>query len=277
MAQGDLTTLAAVKEWLGITTTGSDATLSRQITALSSAIRTEINRYSLIASIRTEIRDGMGTPYMVLKDWPVNSVSLVEIGSALIQPGISTQNTRTAGYFLTPYDGNPPGNAQQVELLGFNFYQGKQNVKITYNAGYGIFDEAFNVPSGSPFTYVAQSPKGTWTADGGVRYASTGVSLALVASAPTVGQYALTPNVQGGYTFAAADAGTGMLLDYSFVPPDLEQACIEWVSERNSYRTRIGVRSKSLAAQESISYDMSKVPPAVAGMIAPYASVLVVL
>ena len=129
----------------------------------------------------------------------------------------------------------------------------------------------------SPDTYTALQPKGIWAADNGVKYALTGIALTSVTGAPGQGEYALDANVQGGYIFSAADAGAALLIDYSYVPFDLEQACIEWVSERYSYRSRIGLRSKSLAAQETVTYNLAGVPDFIAAILMPYTSVLPVL
>lgn len=274
MQPGDLTTLQDVKDWLGITANTSDAALSRLITSLSAAIRTEINRYSLVDQMYTEIRNGTGTDQMVLNNWPVSEVLSVMVGNSVIRPGITTGQSRTAGYYLSPYDGNPPGNAQTVQLLGSTYLYGVQNVKISYRAGYRTV-EPFMVPD-DPFTYTTLQPQGIWTANTGVIYADTGVPLTLVTGSPSVGQYALTA-VLGQYLFSAADLGASLIVTYSFVPNDLNDACMEWVAERNVYRTRIGLRSKSLASQESMSYDLSSVPAFVMGRIMPYANVMPIL
>lgn len=276
MNQGDLTTLQAVKDWISITNANSDAALSGLITRISAAIRSHINRFDLTDHLYTEIRDGNDNTAMVLNNWPVNSLVSVGIGNANIRAGISDNEIRSAGYYLTPYDGNPPGNAQQVELLGYTYYIGTQNIKIIYRAGYVVTDEAFTVP-GTPYLYTALQPKGGWSATTSVRYADTGVALVLVTGTPTAGHYAMSTTIRGGYQFAAADAGQDMLVTYSFTPFDLEQIAIEWISERNAYRTRIGVRSKTLAAQETISYDTSGVPNYVAAALMPYSNVMPIL
>mgnify|MGYP001544655572 CR=1 FL=1 len=66
MQQGDLTTLANVKAWLNIANTVNDALLSSLISRLSSAIRTHINRYSLVSQQFNEKHDGSGTQMVVL-------------------------------------------------------------------------------------------------------------------------------------------------------------------------------------------------------------------
>jgi hypothetical protein len=67
--------------------------------------------------------------------------------------------------------------------------------------------------TGSTSTLVAANAS-TFTLDLGVRYAATGVPLKLVASAPTVGQYAVAGT--GTYTMSSADASTAMLIDYEY-------------------------------------------------------------
>ena len=74
-----------------------------------------------------------------------------------------------------------------------------------------LFGEATQVPSATPYTYTAhQTP---FVADQGVVYASSALPLKLVASNPSQGQYSVSGGV---YTFAAADAGQGVLISYTF-------------------------------------------------------------
>lgn len=74
------------------------------------------------------------------------------------------------------------------------------------------------VASGAAITFgpdVTVANAATYTADGGVRYAATGLPLTYVASAPTTGQYTLGGAI-GSYLFAAGDAGAAILIDYQY-------------------------------------------------------------
>ncbi len=157
-------------------------------------------------------------------------------------------------------------------------FGGPQNVVVNYTAGYQVTGEA-QVISASPFTVTPTAPYGAWATDQGVTFAATGVALTAISTGvPTTGQYlppmpnAPTPTYV--YTFAAADTGLGVLFSYGFVPSDLEQACIEFISERAAYRTRIGIRSQSLASQEVISYDLSGISKYVMDVLSEYISPL---
>lgn len=74
------------------------------------------------------------------------------------------------------------------------------------------YDEAATVP-GTPYQ-VTVAQGATFIADLGVRLASTGEPLTLVASGPTTGQYTVATG--GVYTFAAADTTKAMLFDYVY-------------------------------------------------------------
>ncbi|HTS92237.1 MAG TPA: hypothetical protein VMG55_09575 [Stellaceae bacterium] len=73
--------------------------------------------------------------------------------------------------------------------------------------------EAQSVPASTPFT-VTVANAATFAIDLGVVYAATGLPLAKVASAPALGQYAVS--AAGVYTFAAADTGAAVLVTYTF-------------------------------------------------------------
>src|SRR6185369_7763893 len=73
--------------------------------------------------------------------------------------------------------------------------------------------EAGTVPAPSgPYT-VTVANSANFGIDLGVKNATTGIPLTRVASAPATGQYAVSAGV---YTFAAADTGLGVKIDYTY-------------------------------------------------------------
>ena len=134
---GDLCTLAEVKDWLGLTTATDDARLARLITAASEDIRQECNR-SFEPANYTESHSGYGYGQVVLvtRQWPVISVASLMIDNATIpaqpsagRPGYTIINADSAGH---------------VVLDGYEYARGKNNIQLTYRAGYadthGVFD-----------------------------------------------------------------------------------------------------------------------------------------
>ena len=72
-------------------------------------------------------------------------------------------------------------------------------------------NEAGSIPT-TPYQ-VTTVNAANWVTDLGVYYAATGVQLSRVASAPATGQYSVAAGV---YTFAAADTGLGVLINYTY-------------------------------------------------------------
>ncbi len=278
MAVGDLATLSDVKSWLSISDTSSDALLQRLISSCSGTVRSYMNRFSLAQQTYTDLVDGTGTRQLLLRNWPVTSVAQVVVDGALIPeaPPVPTTplgyTTFPDGWVLQTWDGHPPGGPQLLELRGWYFRHGRRNVQVTYTAGYGT-SEAATVPASAPYTYTPVALLGPWSQDVGVAYASSGVALAEVSGSPAQGQYSVSSS--GVYTFSAADEGQAVVVSYSYVPLDLEQLVIEWVAERSSYRSRIGVRSKSLGGQETISYASNGIPAYIAQALQPWCDVVV--
>lgn len=118
-----LTTLANVKDWLRIVDTSADATLTRMITAFSNAVANYLNR-DLGSQSYTEIYDGTGGTALMLRNYPIISVSSVQVGDTVIpaQPGFN-QNGYVAG-------------KNRLLLIGYSFDQGFQNIATTYTAGF---------------------------------------------------------------------------------------------------------------------------------------------
>src|SRR5574337_950549 len=84
----------------------------------------------------------------------------------------------------------------------------------TLSAGQKLwaYNEAGAVPISSPYTYAAANAA-NFDADLGVVYASSGLPLTRVASAPAVGQYSVAAGV---YTFNSGDSGKALLVSYSY-------------------------------------------------------------
>jgi hypothetical protein len=76
-----------------------------------------------------------------------------------------------------------------------------------------VYDTTGSTIPATPFQVTVTPPSsGTWSRDLGVR-SSTGVPLTRVASAPATGQYSVAAGV---YTFAAADTGLLVFINYQY-------------------------------------------------------------
>lgn len=265
MSPNDLTTLPALKAWLGLPSAPSpnDATLAALITAASRAIYALLSRPGLLPQDYSETLDGESMR-ITLRHWPVLSIASLVIDDLAVPP--ATAGVRY-GYLLQGADAAPPGRQQAVDIFGRWMLRGRQNVAIAYSAGYSVSGEAQAVPGATPWQVAADQPFGPWGSDLGVVYAATGTPLVAVASSPSIGQYAVSAGV---YTFSAADAGAQLSLSYGYVPQDIAQAALELAAERFRAAERIGLRSKSLGGQETIAYDTSAVPAAVLSLLQPY-------
>lgn len=75
--------------------------------------------------------------------------------------------------------------------------------------------EAHAIPASTPYTVIIAPPSsGTFVADQGVVDATTGKTYVLIPTGtPTTGQYTVA---SGTYTFAAADAGKAILINYTY-------------------------------------------------------------
>ena len=261
----DLIAISTVQSWLG--QSGDAAVVGQLVTQVSRAILSLLGRPILLPNLYRETANGDGRRSLILRNWPVSSVaSLLIDGQAIpASPALSLGQSTQAGYVLEPGDPAPPGRPQALLLRDAWFRRGVQNVVTTYTAGYQVSGETATVPTSLP-TLSAQAPYGAWASDCGVAYAN-GVALTAVASAPGAGQYCVSA---GLYSFSPADAGAAVALTYGYVPSDIAEAALEWICDRYAYKGHIGQKSKSLGGQETVSYDLSAVPPFVAAILQPY-------
>lgn len=120
------------------------------------------------------------------------------------------------------------GKAKNATIDGNIFAELYHGTMASTGAVIPSFGNVFTVPAATPYTVtVAQSA--TFVEDYGVSYGTTGVSLKLVTVTPTQGQYSVAAGV---YTFAAADAGVPVVINYTYtsttgitvaVPTSLQQ------------------------------------------------------
>lgn len=296
LAGGDLTTPQRAAEWMANGPSLPNNVIARLVTSCSSMINAKLNRGALYSRSVTTTLDGVGTYQLMLPEYPITEVTQVQMGSQLIQaaplPTPSTSVVPPAnpcyGYRLTTWGGRLPGSPHMLEFVNGIWYYGVQNIKVTYVAGYLVENEPATIAaptvSGQPPTVTVKMPNGLWCKDNGVAYAN-GTLFVSVAASPTVGQYVPpTDSAPGVYTFNTNDVNASILISYSFIPADLEEAVCQMVTERYLYRTRVGEISKSLGGQESVRWsrgdlrsayrDMNALPPEVMDLINPYISVL---
>lgn len=266
MSPNDLITLDVARNWLKLQTATDDAIVGRLVSAASQLVLNTLVRPDLKSRSITERRDGPGLKTrLMLREWPVTSVSSLVVDGVSI-PAAVPGTTVPVGWLLEPWDGYPPGRLQAIDLAGYSFSRGSQNVIITYQAGYRVSDEAQVVTSARA---TVAAPFGPWVGDCGVKRASTGAAFTAVAGSPAANQYALG-DVAGDYTFNAADEGVAVLVSYSYTPSDLVAAVMEIVGERYRYMARIGETSRSLAGQETAAFSQKDLTDFVRMLLNPY-------
>jgi hypothetical protein len=286
---GDLTTVDRLRTWLANPPTLPSAILTQLIGSSTAMIYAKLNRARTYSRTFTRTFDGLGGMQILLPDYPVTNVISVQVGQAVVPQRVIPANGQPQppntsvgyGYSFVPWSGNLPGEPAMLDFVNGVFWNGAQNITIQYVAGYLIANEAATVPTSAPYQVQVEMPLGIWCRDNGVTYAN-GAAMTPVLVAPAQGQYIPPTDASYGvYTFSSADSGASVLISYSFVPADLEEACCQQVAERLSYRDRIGVISKALGGQETVRFmrggggsKPSVLSPEVEGLIQPYMSVI---
>lgn len=266
----DLTTVAAVKSWLGNTGNLSDDQLQRTVTNVSRFVLSWISRGILPANY-SERYDGYGGPHnrIMLQNWPVLSITQASIGNSIVAgaPIPGPGSTLGSGWLLSPGDDFPPGSQQWLDFQGWGLPRGSQNIGIAYRAGYAS-SETLTIPA-DPFQFVPTQLMGRWSSDEGVKIG--GLPAVRVAQSPTTQQYAISFN--GGdptYQFAGSDLGRTAILSYGYVPQDVEQAALEMIAYRFKARDFIGLVSKTLGGQETITFSQKDMSDAIGSMLNNY-------
>jgi hypothetical protein len=126
----DLTTLDAVKGWLAITQTGSDAILTALVTSTSADFLRAIERTDFLAADYTEVREGDGNSRLAMRHWPITAVTALTVAGTTIA---ASADKIAPGYYL---DADlDPERINQLYLVGSTFTDVAQ-VVVAYAAGY---------------------------------------------------------------------------------------------------------------------------------------------
>ena len=275
MANGiELTTLPHVKAWLNIEESNTDADyfLTRLIKSASQFALNYMQRDSMAAVAYNEIYDGYGNSFMVLRQYP--AIDVVSLSFNGIQIPEATGNGITTpfanGYVLEAPKSAPA--QQRLSLFGRMFPHQRSSVYVSYRAGYLKVAEPHVVPD-DPGPYSFQTDI-TWLEDEGVTL-TDGTPLTRVFVEPAdLNDMQYCVSDAGVYSFSDYQALAPVLVSYSYVPADVEQAVWELVGERYRAQDRIGVNSKSLGGQETVSYDIRAMSPYIRELLNPYKRVV---
>jgi len=122
----DLTTLAALKAWLGSSATADEAVLSSLISGASADFLSRCDRPTLLSQTYAERYDGQGNGELALLNFPVTAVASVTVGTFLVPP---SPDYVVAGWVFDRFS---------IKLVGgaYEFCRGYQNVLVAYTAGY---------------------------------------------------------------------------------------------------------------------------------------------
>jgi hypothetical protein len=280
-----LTTLALVKGWLRIppSNTGDDLNLQALVNAVNTDFLSQISRQSILAKPYTEIRDGNGKDRMVLRQYPVQAVSLVQVGPYVLLPynPFAASQTLYTGFLINSSAfvsvGGYTSDEHCVSLQGYLFQRGRQNVKFGYVGGYVAQGSATqNVPV-SPYQVQVSGPasgippSAPFVGDQGVTYANgTALTPLTTPGTPGVGQYAVSST--GLYTFAAGDSGQSVTINfiYQAAPADVTQACTEWAAFRYQAKDRGNKRSIVTETHLQTTFDTRAMPDTVKDVIEQY-------
>jgi hypothetical protein len=270
-----LTTLAAVKEWLDIAPdqVEGDAGLLRVLDAASQFILSYLNRDSFAAQAFTQNFRGNGKNTMLLRNWPVLTVSSVGISGSEVKASVD-------GNFGMPGNGyrisDPRNSNQSIDLYG-TVYSYNVPCQIVYEAGYRTTQSikitsvtSDDEPPVTTVMLIVPNAGGQWISGISVLI-DNGVAVKVDAD-PAAGQYAV--DEWGNYTFSIDDVGKTATITYCYVPWDVSFAVVETIGEWYRRKERIGVLSKTLGGQETITFSQKDISDVSSGIFQSYKNVV---
>lgn len=257
-----LTTLAQLKAWLNITTDGSDAQLTLVIDAVSQFVLSYLGWDTFRRKTYTQNFRGYGKPSVLLRNWPVLGVTSVASGGGTFPASTFNNGMPSSGYYV----GDQRGGMQSLDLMGHTFGRGVPST-VVYEAGFET--EQTGLVPGDPFK-VTPTNDGVWSAN--IRVYLDGVLATETLGTPVAGQYQVSE--WGDYTFAAADTGKTYIIEYSYTPSVISFAAMEIAAEWFKRKDHIGILSKTLGGQETITFSSEDMNTAARSMLQPFMNVV---
>ena len=131
-----LTTLVDVKQHLGITDASEDSFLEKLIDRSTSRIESHVNR-KLKKRAFTELYDGPGTQHLLLNQFPITTVTSVNIDQG--QDFLAGTNIDLDALIIRAEEGLLSFGGETGGGPGFDtgiWIAGTRNIKVVYTAGY---------------------------------------------------------------------------------------------------------------------------------------------
>ncbi len=282
----DLTTLNAVKRRAeaglkqdgSLVATPDDVEISAAITAFSQWLidRSGLASLNSVVSLN-EVYDGNGNNRMMLRMYPIQSLTSVFIGAAQIpvstgpqQWGVFVDQSKKSiairgglgAFSYLRYGGWASWSAGSMFRSGPVFSMGTGNINVVYTAGPlpTVIPNEVTIISANTITLQ----NGPWVSDGGVLYYPSLIPLVLVAVSPSAGQYAVTAN--GLYVFNSADNGRQVAVTYTanLAPFDLEYAvrCVVAINyKRKGWQDQRSRGVNATGSASTTSYQNWEYPP----------------
>lgn len=142
-----LCTLANVKLLLGITSdTTKDALLEMLITKAGAAICAQTGRVLKRATYTAEPYAVNGQPYLYLKQWPIQALTSVTLGGALLTVNVDYYMSAADAAVGRIYKPDGWNGAMLSRGLIPDAYEGDRDILITYTAGYYLPDDVTTAP-----------------------------------------------------------------------------------------------------------------------------------
>lgn len=256
----NLTTIAAVKAYLTITTSNQDALIAQLIPRESALVERWTGRTFPTVTNASKRLNGTGTTRLVLPDNPIISVSALSIyGSAIAASPDGIQ----AGYLFDDTCLYLVGGVGGIGW-GDRFPTQPQSVVCSWTGGYQTSETDF-VPTGNAPT-ITPTTGGTAASVVSVMDDTLGIVMTQVGAAPLANQYTFSAGV---FTFNSAQYNHAVTMTYGYIPAAVEQAVIEMVGLDLQQRNNIGITSKSLAG-ETIAYEKKGISDSAKEMLMPY-------
>lgn len=125
----DLTELADVKAFMGLTDTSQDAQITAAIPASTLMIKKYLGYDILTNTYTNEVYDGNGSNVLPLRSFPITAISTLYLTDISVTSPIASTTvlSTVSGYW---------NDDKFIYLRGYTFCMGKQNVVVSYTAGY---------------------------------------------------------------------------------------------------------------------------------------------